>query len=470
MRPVTPTRHAAERNGQLILAAAAIVKNEAAYIEEWIAYHNVVGVEHFLIYDNGSTDGLHELLTPYINHGLVTLFVWPLAYGQASAYRHAAYFFGESTRWLAFIDIDEFIVPRCDPDLPTLLQRVDPEQLVMPWRKFGFSGHHSRPPGLVMENYTMAQDLPDEGLAFIAAKAIVKPSALTGVAIHLHRTRSGKFVDAGGFEVETNTKQVMRPSYEVLQVNHYYTKSEQEFAVKLARGGGSGTPPMDFYGIAEEVGYSTPDTAIGHFIEPTKRRLADLRSLSPKPFRYGSQLDVGPMRYDPFKSHARRAIANHLHGVEKPANSSPAVDDVGHRARSCVVRVPAEVHLADRGRFLDSVHVHDFVRRLGASWISRHCSDVPDGMPTAFAADDPALHRHLAVVIAVDATAATRVTFSARGPESHEALTTELAEQGTYLCIAQITGWAPIRADGVDVAVDSGSPYLIRELGVLSYG
>ncbi len=34
-----------------------IVKDEADYLEEWLAYHVALGVDHFVIYDNGSTDG-----------------------------------------------------------------------------------------------------------------------------------------------------------------------------------------------------------------------------------------------------------------------------------------------------------------------------------------------------------------------------------------------------------------------------
>ena len=34
------------------LAVMLIVKNAAQYMDEWICYHKLVGVEHFYIYDN----------------------------------------------------------------------------------------------------------------------------------------------------------------------------------------------------------------------------------------------------------------------------------------------------------------------------------------------------------------------------------------------------------------------------------
>ena len=75
-----------------------IVRDEAHYLEEWMAYHVALGVDHFLIYDNGSTDGSADLLERYQNHGLVTRIDWPLGGGQLAAYNHALRFFGGAAR------------------------------------------------------------------------------------------------------------------------------------------------------------------------------------------------------------------------------------------------------------------------------------------------------------------------------------------------------------------------------------
>ena len=64
------------------------------------------------------TDGTFDLLEPYANHGLVTIVKWPLPGGQLGAYNHALRFFGPSAEWLAYVDVDEFIVPVTDDDIP----------------------------------------------------------------------------------------------------------------------------------------------------------------------------------------------------------------------------------------------------------------------------------------------------------------------------------------------------------------
>lgn len=38
------------------LSIGAIFKDEAPYLAEWIEFHRLVGVEHFFLYDNLSTD------------------------------------------------------------------------------------------------------------------------------------------------------------------------------------------------------------------------------------------------------------------------------------------------------------------------------------------------------------------------------------------------------------------------------
>ncbi len=96
------------------LSIACIVKNEGIYIREWIEYHLWAGVEHFYIYDNGSTDNTRDILAPYIQSGVATYHYWVVEekgwWGsqQIRAYNDALARYKYCTRWLALIDADEF--------------------------------------------------------------------------------------------------------------------------------------------------------------------------------------------------------------------------------------------------------------------------------------------------------------------------------------------------------------------------
>ncbi len=116
--PATPKKYT--------LAVGAIFKNEAPWFKEWIEYHQIVGVEHFYLYNNGSTDNYLEVLDPYVKSGVVTIIDWPnrnqetwgnepfmwVKTTQVSAYEDAMKVRAlNETKWLALIDIDEFMVP-----------------------------------------------------------------------------------------------------------------------------------------------------------------------------------------------------------------------------------------------------------------------------------------------------------------------------------------------------------------------
>ena len=59
------------------MAACLRFKDVARYLPEWLEFHSMVGVEHFYLYNNNSTDNYQEALAPYVRDGLVTLHEWP---------------------------------------------------------------------------------------------------------------------------------------------------------------------------------------------------------------------------------------------------------------------------------------------------------------------------------------------------------------------------------------------------------
>ena len=54
---------------RVYLAACTIYRDDADYLGEWIEFHRLVGVERFVLYDNGSTDDHLDVLAPYLEEG-----------------------------------------------------------------------------------------------------------------------------------------------------------------------------------------------------------------------------------------------------------------------------------------------------------------------------------------------------------------------------------------------------------------
>ncbi|MEM7499300.1 MAG: glycosyltransferase family 2 protein [Pseudomonadota bacterium] len=228
------------------VAIAAIFKDEAPYLEEWIEFHALLGVRAFFLYDNGSTDGSAELLDAGGFSAAVTRLPWWSFDGmhgaQNLAHAHMLANFAADYRWVAFIDVDEFLMPSEGESLPDTLARLGHLPCVsLPWICFGPNGHKERPEGLVIENYTERAALPHDPRQFslLRFKSIVDPAQVTRAGTH-HFGLAGRgnvFVnEAGEEESPESARREGFPRSEHLRLHHYFTRSEAELAAKLAKG------------------------------------------------------------------------------------------------------------------------------------------------------------------------------------------------------------------------------------------
>jgi hypothetical protein len=158
------------------LSIVAICKDEGLYILEWIEYHLIVGIEHFFIYDNESIDNLKTILQPYIDRGIVTYTFFPGKLKQQSAYNDAIKRFRLKSKWIAVIDIDEFIAPLkrnkivdTINDISSMFKKKLFVCLKIHWVLYGYSGHKTMPIGGVLKNFTRHNGVDKE------IKSIVNP-------------------------------------------------------------------------------------------------------------------------------------------------------------------------------------------------------------------------------------------------------------------------------------------------------
>lgn len=212
-------------------SVCAIIKDEGRDIREWLSYHLGIGFEHVLIYDNNSRVPLRAQLGDYISAGLVTVTDWPLTQAQQlSAYWHALKTWGSNTRWLAFIDADEFVFPLRHDDVRDFLDDyADFGGVGAHWSVFGSNGHLARPEGTILENYTMNLGLDPH------IKSIVQPARVQRPVSAHHFTYA-----PGAFCVNEDKVPVQDfmsyPLAEKIRINHYYYKSQQDFQDKIERG------------------------------------------------------------------------------------------------------------------------------------------------------------------------------------------------------------------------------------------
>jgi len=219
------------------LSACAIFRDEADYLEEWIEFHRLVGVERFLLYDNGSVDDSRKVLARYARDDTVQVHDWPGP--QYAAYDDCLARHGAESRWIAFIDLDEFLFSPAGASVPEMLERYERWSAVgVHWCVFGGSGWHQKPDGLVIESY---KDHTTDPILNRWVKSIVDPSrTMRCLSSHAFRHRADRRRAYAVDEQErllngSNPGWSNDISFDLLRINHYWTKSREEWERKLAR-------------------------------------------------------------------------------------------------------------------------------------------------------------------------------------------------------------------------------------------
>ena len=232
-------------------SVAVIVKNEARYIKEFILFYQSTGADRIYIYDNESTDGLSEVLEPFINAGQVVYKKWPGNKVQTAAYRDAVRRTRKRTKWLALVDADEFLFPM-EGDMKTLLKEYEEYPGIgVNWRMFGPNGHDKRPEGLVMDNYTECIANEDEVINQ-HIKSIVQPSRVALVNhVHFAMYKNKQYAVDENKVIIDNTcahapsaGKAFTPTTNgrIFRINHYNTRSLEDLREKCERGYPDGTP------------------------------------------------------------------------------------------------------------------------------------------------------------------------------------------------------------------------------------
>lgn len=222
------------------LSLVCIAKNEGAYIREWIEFHLLQGVDRIYLYDNESNDQMKSILQPYIDAGIVVYTWFPGKARQLDAYNDAISRFKHKTKYMAFIDCDEFLMSE-NPNMSlfdVIEQILSKDRcsagIAVNWRMFGSSGHKDKPEGLVLENYLYRGAGQAKGNDCI--KTIANPRMIKEYR-HVHYPT----YYSGVYSINEDGHRVMAWSNpcgetKAIRINHYFTKSEEEWKKRRSIG------------------------------------------------------------------------------------------------------------------------------------------------------------------------------------------------------------------------------------------
>ncbi len=279
----------APKKKRYAVSICAIFKNEAQYLKEWICYHQLIGVEHFYLYNNFSDDNYEEVLAPFIDQGLVTLIDWKVMRGQNSAYAACVEEYSGESNWIAFIDIDEYICLKDDSSLAHWLSAYTKyPSVLLNWKMFGSSGLDRRDEDkLLIEQFTSSWEcLTDVG------KSIVNTSFKFEKCNHPHLFTSKK----NGFRIPAvdqfkrfvfswHFRPALLGKASAAQVNHYWSKSYQDFIYKeTVRGDATSDEATEYRRlnvaarfIDHELMNTTKDYTIQRYVTPLRNKMAEYK-------------------------------------------------------------------------------------------------------------------------------------------------------------------------------------------------
>jgi hypothetical protein len=281
------------------IVLVATMRNEGPYLLEWIAYHRLIGFTDILICTNDCVDGSPELLDELERHGVVRHIrctPGPQDEPQLFAYDEAAARLASD--WpdvLMVLDADEYLnIHVGSGTVPELLTAVpDATAFLINWRIFGSSGHERWSSEPVLRRYTRAAvrehgvnrsfktlfTRPDayhcpllpHGPGFAREERLAELRPVDGAGIHLpiHYARSEEFLQTEPGAV----------TWTLAQVNHYNTRSWQDYVVKHHRGGGLGQERWDRDANWEAFNRNEElDTSIQRHLPEVEKRLAEILS------------------------------------------------------------------------------------------------------------------------------------------------------------------------------------------------
>ncbi|MFT4090429.1 MAG: glycosyltransferase family 2 protein [Asticcacaulis sp.] len=230
-------------------AVCLIVKNEGPYLMEWVAYYRCLGFDQVVVYDNRSTDGSDLILAQMAKANLIMHKFWNKGADespQISAYRDCLQWI--QSEWLLFVDADEFLVLHKHGNVNEFLAGYDarPEVTTIGfnWRIFGDSGMSGPDGRLITERFNRAADY-DFPINF-HLKSFTRVRALGRIVnMHITETTGLKVHPSGAVLNMSNWGISDETEFSVAQVNHYYTKTYEEYMVKKARGNADLTDDHD---------------------------------------------------------------------------------------------------------------------------------------------------------------------------------------------------------------------------------
>lgn len=212
------------------IVLVAILANEEKFLDEWILYHKMIGINHFILYDDNPVYPLKDYLKPHKDY--LTIINWerknentPEFNNQRTAYSNALESYISSYDWVLFLDADEFVVLREEISIHDFLSKFpDAAAVSLNWYFFGHNGFLNDPEGLITSSLFKRQSYPSK-----------KVKTFTRVKM-IHSIQNAHYCELIGGQRITANDGVFGENTNVAYINHYHCRSFFRWMKRAERG------------------------------------------------------------------------------------------------------------------------------------------------------------------------------------------------------------------------------------------
>lgn len=232
------------------------VKNEGAFLLEWLAHHRAAGITDFLVFSNDCEDGTDLMLDRLAAMGWLTHVPNPGPHPEGpqwaalkQADRHPLV---RKADWLTSLDIDEFLNVKTGNRTVGALLAAVPEAtaITLTWRMFGNAGVAAFDDAPVTETFTRAAPVPLywPWRAMLFKTLYRNDGTYRKMGVHRPRNpdpeRLGaqRWVDGSGqalppiFHRQRIFLDLGVDPFRLAQLNHYALGAAESFVLKCDRG------------------------------------------------------------------------------------------------------------------------------------------------------------------------------------------------------------------------------------------
>ncbi|MFN3993706.1 MAG: glycosyltransferase family 2 protein [Tabrizicola flagellatus] len=240
------------------ITAVLCVRNEGAFLLEWLAHHRACGITDVLVFSNDCEDGTDAMLDRLEALGWLVHLRNPGPHPEGpqwsalkQADRHPLV---RGADWVLPLDIDEFVnVQVGDRTIPALLGAApDATAITLTWRLFGNAGVVRYADAPVTETFTRAapEVLHWPWRAYLFKTLVRNDGSYGKLGVHRPRAPDDDRMDAqhwvdgagrrlpAAFHRRRIFSDVGRNPYGLVQLNHYPLGAVESFLLKRDRGRG----------------------------------------------------------------------------------------------------------------------------------------------------------------------------------------------------------------------------------------